>query len=310
MVFVNFTFNDAVLDFVSSSVVPNNAAGGSMNWFFPSLTPFQVGTIDLIFNVNSPTETPPVNIGDVLAFNAFIDVTTDDNWTDNNFDFNQTVVGSYDPNDITCIQGNVVAPSYIGEYLHYVINFENTGTYQAENIVVKTEINPADFNINTLRLMEASHNVTTRIKDNVIEFIFQSINLDTGGHGNVLLKLKTNDNLLISDMVSNKADIYFDYNYPVETNFANTTFQVLSNAVVTIDKSIGIAPNPATDWLSVKANSTINSIAIYDVQGRIVQQRKATESLETLSIANLTKGIYFVMIKTALGQKVEKLVKE
>jgi hypothetical protein len=308
--YVNFTFNDAVLDFVSSSVTPNNNSGGFMNWFFPGLVPFQTGSILVTLNVNSPTETPAVNIGDILAFNAFIDVTTDDNWADNNFDFNQTVVGSYDPNDITCIEGDVVSPSYIGEYLHYVINFENTGTYQAENIVVKTEINPADFDISTLRLLEASHNVSTRINGNIIEFIFQTINLDTGGHGNVLLKLKTKDNLLISDMVTNKADIYFDYNFPVETNFANTTFQVLSNSIVTNDNSVGIYPNPAKDNVNIKANSAITSIEVYDAQGRIIQKKITNVENENLDVSNLTKGIYFLMIKTELGQKVEKLVKE
>jgi hypothetical protein len=308
--FVNFTYNDALLDLVSSSVTPTNAGNGSMNWFVPGLVPFQTGSITITMNVNSPQEIPAVNIGDILAFNAFIDVTTDDNWNDNNFDFNQTVVGSYDPNDITCIEGAVVSPSYIGQYLHYVINFENTGTYQAENIVVKTTINPADFDINTLRLLEASHNVTTRVNGDIVEFIFQTINLDTGGHGNVLLKIRTKDELTPSDMVSKKADIYFDYNFPIETNFANTTFQVLSNTVVTIDNSVGIYPNPTNDFVNIKANSTINSVEIYDVQGRIIQKKITNVENETIDVSGLTNGIYFMMIKTEKGQKVEKLVKE
>ena len=308
--FVNFTYNDALLDLVSSSVTPTNVGNGSMNWFVPGLVPFQTGSITITMNVNSPQEIPAVNIGDILAFNAFIDVTTDDNWNDNNFDFNQTVVGSYDPNDITCIEGAVVSPSYIGQYLHYVINFENTGTYQAENIVVKTTINPADFDINTLRLLEASHNVTTRVNGDIVEFIFQTINLDTGGHGNVLLKIRTKDELIPSDMVSKKADIYFDYNFPIETNFANTTFQVLSNSIVTIDNSVGIYPNPTNDFVNIKANSSINSVEIFDVQGRIIQKKITNVENETIDVSGLTNGIYFMMIKTEKGQKVEKLVKE
>ncbi len=308
--FVNFTYNDALLDLVSSSVTPTNVGIGSMNWFIPGLVPFQTGSITITLNVNSPQEIPAVNNGDILAFNAFIDVTTDDNWNDNNFDFNQTVVGSYDPNDITCIEGAVVSPSYIGQYLHYVINFENTGTYQAENIVVKTTINPADFDINTLRLLEASHNVITRVNGNIVEFIFQTINLDTGGHGNILLKIRTKDNLVVDDIVSKKADIYFDYNFPIETNFANTTFQVLSNSVVVIDNSVGVYPNPANDVLNIKANSSIRSIEIYDVQGRIILKKILDVENETIDVSGLNKGIYFMMVKTQKGQKVEKVVIE
>jgi hypothetical protein len=308
--YVNFTFNDAVLDFVSSSVTPNNNAGGNMNWVFPGLVPFQTGSILVTLNVNSPTETPAVNIDDILSFNAFIDVSTDETWNDNNFDFDQTVVGSYDPNNISCIEGSVVPPTYIGEYLHYVINFENTGTYQAENIVVKTEINPVDFDLSSLRLMEASHNVNTRINGNWVEFIFQSINLDTGGHGNVLLKIKTRGDLATTHVITKKADIYFDYNFPVETNFANTTFQVLSNSVITIDKSVGIYPNPAKDIVNIKANSLIKSIEIYDVQGRIIQSKLTNEENSTIDVSSFTNGIYFLKIKTEMGEKVEKMVKE
>ena len=208
------------------------------------------------------------------------------------------------------IEGSVVSPTYIGQYLHYVINFENTGTYQAENIVVKTEINPSDFDLSSLRLMDTSHNVDTRINGNWVEFVFQSINLDTGGHGNVLLKIKTRADLATSHVITKKADIYFDYNFPVETNFANTTFQVLSNSVITIDKSVGIYPNPAKDIINIKANSSIKSIDIYDVQGRIIQSKLTDEENSTIDVSSFTNGIYFLKIKTEMGEKVEKMIKE
>lgn len=308
---INFFYDDNILDFVSTTYATSSSGVGSLSWDYANLQPFENRSFYVTLNVNSPTETPAVNIGDVLTLTASIlPQAGDENTFDNLFQFNQTVVGSYDPNDITCIQGDVVAPSYIGQYLHYVINFENTGTYPAENIVVKTEINPADFDIATLRLMEASHNVTTRVKDNIIEFIFQTVNLDTGGHGNILLKIKTKGNLIPSDIVTNKADIYFDYNFPVETNFANTTFQVLSNLIVTIDNTLGIYPNPANDVLHIKANSAIKSIEIYDVQGKIIQTKITNVENEVLDVSNLTQGLYFLMIKTETGQKVEKLVKK
>ena len=308
---INFFYNENLLDFVSTTYATSSVGSGSLSWDYANLKPFETRSFYITLNVNGPTETPPVNIGDVLTLTASILPSAGDENTFNNlFQFNQTVVGSYDPNDITCLQGDVVAPSYIGEYLHYVINFENTGTYQAENIVVKTEINPADFDISTLRLLEASHNVSTRVNGNIIEFIFQTINLDTGGHGNILLKLQTKDNLLVSDIVSNKADIYFDYNFPVETNFANTTFQVLSNSIIIIDNSVGIYPNPTKDVVNVKANSTIISIEVYDAQGRIVQKKISNAENEVVDVSNVTKGIYFLMIKTEGGQKIEKLVKE
>jgi Leucine-rich repeat (LRR) protein len=308
---INFFYDENVLDFVSATFVTSSVGSGSLSWDYANLKPFENRSFYVTLNVNSPTETPAVNIGDVLTLTASILPSAgDENTFDNLFQLNQTVVGSYDPNDITCIQGDVVAPSYIGQYLHYVINFENTGTYQAEKIVVKTEINPADFDVSTLRLMESSHNVATRINGNVIEFIFQAINLDTGGHGNILLKIKTKGNLQTSDILTNKADIYFDYNFPVETNFANTTFQVLSNSIITIDNSVGVYPNPVNDMVNIKANTTISSIEIYDVQGRIVHKKITNQKRELIDVSAYSNGIYFLKIKTEVGEKVEKIVKK
>ncbi|MFT5753514.1 MAG: Leucine-rich repeat (LRR) protein [Flavobacterium sp.] len=308
---INFFYDENVLDFVSTTFATSSVGSGSLSWDYANLKPFENRSFYVTLNVNSPTETPAVNIGDVLTLTASILPSAgDENTFDNLFQFNQTVVGSYDPNDITCIQGGVVAPSYIGQYLHYVINFENTGTYQAENIVVKTQINPADFDIATLRLMEASHNVATRINGNIIEFVFQTINLDTGGHGNILLKIKTNGNLQTSDIVTNKADIYFDYNFPIQTNFANTTFQVLSNSIITIDNSVGVYPNPVNDMVNIKANTAISSIEIYDVQGRIVHKKITNQKTESIDVSAYSNGIYFLKIKTQVGEKVEKIVKK
>ena len=102
-----------------------------MSWDFANLLPFESRSINVIMQINAPTDTNPVNIGDVLQFTSSImPMAGDESTVDNLFQLNQTVVGSFDPNDITCIEGEVVAPSYIGEYLHYVINFENTGQLQ------------------------------------------------------------------------------------------------------------------------------------------------------------------------------------
>jgi hypothetical protein len=198
--------------------------------------PFESRSINVEMYINPPTDpTNPINIGDILQFTASILPTaSDETPADNLFQFNQTVIGSYDPNDITCLEGDVVGLNYIGEYLHYVINFENTGTAEAENVIVKVEINPNDFDINSLRILDSSHEATIRITNNKLEVIFQGIMLDSGGHGNILLKMATNPGLQVNDFVESKANIYFDYNFPILTNDATTTFAVFLPAYYTI----------------------------------------------------------------------------
>ena len=308
---LNFNYDDSILDFVYSTFATTTQSLGILNYNFTNLLPFESRSFHISLNVNSPTETPAVNIGDILNFSATINTTLlDEIPSDNLFTYNQTVVGSFDPNNIICMEGESVAASEIGNYLHYVINFENTGTFQAENIVVKTTIDPNQFDINSLQLLSASNQVDARITGNVVEFIFNQIMLDTGGHGNVLLKVKSKNNLQQGDIVSKRADIFFDYNAPIDTGIANTTFQSLNNSSFEKDNSISIYPNPANSIVNIKAKSTLKSIELYDVQGRILQTKLVNKTNEIIDISTHSKGIYFLKITSDDGVKVEQIVKE
>ncbi|MEZ4906177.1 MAG: hypothetical protein R2771_00640 [Saprospiraceae bacterium] len=49
--------------------------------------------------LNTPTDDPPLNNGDVLSYTASIYPVEEDTPDDNIFKLNQTVVNSFDPND-------------------------------------------------------------------------------------------------------------------------------------------------------------------------------------------------------------------
>ena len=308
------TFNDNTLDFVSSTIPATAVATGQLTWDYVNLAPFENRSFYVTFNINSPTETPAVNIDDVLVFSTQITPLIDDIPSDNTFIFNQTVVGSFDPNEIICLEGATANASQIGEYLHYIVLFENTGTYQADNVVVKLEINPAQFDVNSLQELSASHPVYTRISNNTVEFIFENCLLasgpPSGGHGHVPFKMKTKQNLLPNDAVLNKANIYFDYNAPIITNDAETTFTLLNQDGFNRDNSVSITPNPTNSVININNKTTIKTIELYDIQGRLLQTQLLNSNTTTLDISEKANGIYFLKVKTAIGQKVEKIIKE
>ncbi len=307
---ITFTYDEDKLDFVSATAAPDTQSTGLLNWNYTDLLPFENRSYYLTLNVNSPQETPAVNIGDVLSFQATITpVIGDENAVDNLFSYDQTVVGSYDPNDITCIEGDAVPPSEIGEYLHYVINFENTGTAEAENIVVRTDIDATQFDVNSLQMLNTSHNAYIRQTGATIEFIFEGIYLDTGGHGNVLLKIKSLNNLEEGDTVAKQANIFFDYNFPIETNMANTTFQALNTPGFEIDESISVYPNPTNSIVTITSSNSIQSVQLYDVQGRLLQTQIINNPSTTVDLSQQSNGIYFVKVVSDQGIKVEKVVK-
>ncbi len=307
---INFFYNENLMDFVSATETASSAGEGALSWDYADLKPFESRSFELTFNINPPTDfTFPVNMADILTFTATIlPQNGDENTMNNLFVFDQMVVGSYDPNDITCLEGDVVSPTTIGNYLHYNVRFENTGTFEAENIVVKIEVEDNEFDTASIRILKASHNVTIRKNGKIVEFVFQNIQLETGGHGNVLLKIKTKNSLVTGDTVSKRADIYFDYNFPIDTGLATTTFENLSVNVFPLDTLITVFPNPAQSQVTITSDALLQSIALYDVQGRLIWTKIRNENSVSIDISGQSAGIYFLKIKTDKGFKIEKLV--
>jgi uncharacterized repeat protein (TIGR01451 family) len=268
-------------------------------------------------HANSPTDTPPLQAGDSVAFSATVEISDNEETpADNVFTTQMVAVNAYDPNNKNCLEGETVTQELIGDYLHYNINFENVGTAEAINVVIKDVIDTTKFDVASLQILYASHAMYARLADNTIEFIFENINLPPsitspiGGHGNVLFKIKTLPTLQIGDMVTNTANIYFDYNHPIETNEARTTFALLKRQEFITDASVMVHPNPVRNVLSIKADSAIRSIALFDVQGRALQTAIENKNNTTFDISGQTNGIYFLKITTADGIKVEKIIKE
>lgn len=317
---INFAYDDTVFDFVSSSVATSSLTFGNINWNYSNLQPFETRSINVVLNLNSPIETPAVNGGDVVDLTATITAPGEipcNNWLqsqcDNVFTLNQTVVNSYDPNDKTCLEGNSISPDRVGGYVHYMIRFENTGTFPAENIVVKDMIDTAKFDVNSLIPLNASHNYVTKITDNKVEFIFENINLpfdDVNNDGYVAFKIKTLPTLVVGNTFSNSANIYFDYNFPIVTNTATTTIAALSNPSFEFANYFSLYPNPTNNELNINLKSAveINSIQIYNTIGQLVTVQ--TGNALKVDVSNLKTGNYFVKINTNEGFSSSQFIKE
>jgi uncharacterized repeat protein (TIGR01451 family) len=308
---VVLNFDDNLIDFVEAYPVQSSMLTGQLTWNYSNLLPFESRSIYVTFNVNSPQETPAVEIDDVLNYSVSITPATgDETPADNTFAFSHVVTGSFDPNDISCLEGNSVTPDKIGEYLHYNINFENTGNAEARFIVVKDVIDDTKYDISTLQVLDASHAMQASIDGNEVEFYFDDINLGPQEKGNVVFKIKTLNTLQVNDDVTQQANIFFDYNWPIETNEATTVFAALSTGNFEIDDSVKIYPNPSKDIVNIIADGNINCFELYDVQGRLLQLSTVNDVNAKLDISQRASGMYFVKVKTEAGIKVEKIVKE
>jgi len=310
--------NQDALDIVSCNPAFNseNSDGfeKTLTWNYVNLQPFETREITVILNLNGPMETPALNIGETLSMTSTVTPEINDETPiDNHSSIRQVIVGSYDPNDKKCIEGATITPAMVGEYVHYVIRFENTGTYPAQNVVVKDMIDLAKFDIATLLPIKASHNFETRIAGNKVEFIFENINLpfdDANNDGYVAFKIKTKPTLVLGDTFSNQANIYFDYNFPIITNTATTTIAALSTTDFEFGTHFTLYPNPVKDVLNFqsKDNTSIHSIEIYTTLGQVVLA--VTDTLSTVDVSSLQAGNYFIKVHTDLGVSNTKFIKE
>lgn len=308
---ITLQFDDSVLDLVSAEPAEISNTGGLLTWNYNNLQPFEGQSIHLVFNLNGPTETPALNIDDVLNFTATTVTQQQDETPENNvYVLNQLVTGAFDPNNIICLEGNTAAPDAIGDYLNYVINFENTGNAAATFVVVTQQIDESQYNVGSLEMVSASHNIAASVTGNNVEFRFDDINLGAGAKGYVVYKIRSNTALEVGDSVINDASIVFDYNWPIITNEAETVFAALSTGNFTMDASVKIYPNPSGGLVNITASSNITSYELYDIQGRLLQSGTVNDTTAKFDISQRATGMYFVKVNTETGIKVEKVIRK
>jgi uncharacterized repeat protein (TIGR01451 family) len=313
------SYDDSRMDFLSSDVTFQSNNNGIIRWDFGTMQPNEERLINLTFNINSPMETPAVNGGDILTFNGNISPPsgiTDFNPLDNTFEYSQTVVNSFDPNDITCLEGENLDPADVGKDLHYKIRFENTGTASAINVVVKNEIDLSKLDINTLVPITSSHSMRTRIiEGNIVEFIFENINLDFNNatnDGYLIYKIKSLPTLQLGDVINNQAEIYFDFNFPIITNTYITTVLQTASSSDYSSNIISLFPNPSNGLITITSQSNIETVQIYDHLGRIIKTAINNElsSEMDFNLSELSSGLYFIEVSSNLGKQNMKFIKE
>lgn len=312
---VDIEFDDDYMEVLTTSPTADSQTTGNLSWNYTDILPFETREILFTMTLNTPTDPSfPLNGDDVLTFTATANpLATDETPEDNVFVLDQTVVNSYDPNDKTCLEGDVITEAHVGNYVHYLIRFENTGTASAVNVVVRDVIDTSKYDLNSLIPLDSSHEMRTRIRNNnEVEFIFENIQLpfeDATNDGYVLFKIKTLPTLQVGDSFSNTAEIYFDYNAPIITNDAVTNVgENLGVDELAFSTGVNLFPNPAGTYFQIATSNGIEvlSVEIYDVTGKRLKWFNASQRY---NIEGLDTGMYFVTVRSTDGEVTKKMMK-
>lgn len=228
---VVLNFEDNKMHSPVATPTADSTSSNSLTFNYTGLTPFETRVINVEFVNNTPTQTTnPLNGGDFLHFTADITpLTSDINQNNNSFRLNRLVINSYDPNDATILEGSQITAAQATQDLHFRIRFQNTGTASAINVNIKTMLD-ADLDWATFTPVSSSHSYNTSVNTTTgeVNFNFPNINLadstsdEPNSHGWVVFKAKPKSSFVIGDTIDCGADIYFDYNFPIVTNVAQT----------------------------------------------------------------------------------------
>ncbi|KAA1244898.1 T9SS type A sorting domain-containing protein [Aquimarina sp. RZ0] len=303
---VTLDYMQDILSLVSSSPNTATTSTNQLSWSFSDLKPLESREITVVFNINKPTDNPAVNDGDILSYTATVTGTTDETPIDNVVPLNQTVRNSYDPNDKICLEGDIIEPTDLDKYLHYMIRFENKGTADAINVIVKDDIDTTTLDIKSFIPLKASHSYTTIINNKKeVEFVFNNINLpfdDANNDGYILFKIKPKPTLIEGDVINNKAAIYFDFNLPVITDVETVTVKkkIIEEPVFT--DYFTLSPNPTTGVMSLtplNSDIAVQHISIHDITGRIVGFFSG--DTRDFNVSYLYANTYFMKIHSDKG---------
>lgn len=314
---VSLIINPGML-YMGSNPVVSSVSGDTLFWSFSNLYPLQTGVINLQLQVAPP---PIINLGDTLHLLAHISTNLLDTTLKNdNAVINQIVIGSHDPNDKTVLEGSMMDTSQLnnGNYLTYVIRFQNTGTASAINVFVRDTLSSM-LDWNSFEMVHASHGYNLSIMDdNILTWSFNGIMLpdsnsdEPASHGYICYRLKPLNTLLIGDVINNTAHIYFDFNPPVVTNTCVTQIvatTITSNSNAEENISISIYPNPAHDLLTISSRNLNGVISLYNSIGENLIEQYVNKDDTELRMDKFSSGVYFLKYTGRDGSVIRKVIK-
>lgn len=315
-------FPDINVSYAMATVTPSTIAPDSVAWTLSPLLPFESGEFMIGVSVDSG-----LVIGSMLNSSVRIEpVAGDANPACNYSDWDVSVTGSFDPNDILVSDETLTTTQLAGQpFLEYIIRFQNTGNDTAFTVNILNPIDIKKLDLSSFEFVNASHNVELnwRSWENNMEFKFNNILLPDSNinellsHGYVRYRIQPKTNLVAGNFINNNAAIYFDFNDPVLTNTAVTNIVLPTGLQTLSDKyDYSIYPNPTSGATFIDVNTTQSTqaqVTLLTMQGKLISlenhQLKAGPNKLDLNTAELSSGIYLVRLVIDGNATVKKLLK-
>lgn len=282
---------------ISSFPQPSSTSGNTLTYNYNSVEAMAVKKIGLLVNIDTATHT----LGDTIIWRSYLSpIAGDVDPSDNSYEQAQVIVGAYDPNDKQASAKTIALGT---KEIDYHIRFQNTGTDTAYKVTV---IDTLDVTLPLTKIVinGTSHPYNLRIKNNVLAWEFDSILLPDsladpiGSQGYINFTMSLNPSLAIGDTVDNDAEIYFDYQFPIHTNHAQTV--VVKDDVSLFEyeqpAQVEVYPNPAQEYLNIKnLEARVLEFRLLDASGKTIETFEVRPyEKQIIPIIGLAQGVYFL----------------
>jgi uncharacterized repeat protein (TIGR01451 family) len=192
--------------------------------------------------------------------------------------------------------------------IEYTVRFQNTGTFQAERVVILDTL-PDGLILESIQFLASSHPNTWYLTGGVLHVIHNDIMLpdstsdEPNSHGFIRFSIKPEPTLENGSTIANIAHIIFDFNAPVITPPAVFTVDVLASVNEVQRGTWSLWPNPTRDLLRLTATDGAlanQPCVVRDITGRTVMTSN-TSAAGDLPVGTLANGTYTVQIQRAGG---------
>ncbi|NRA92869.1 MAG: T9SS type A sorting domain-containing protein, partial [Psychroserpens sp.] len=96
---------------------------------------------------------------------------------------------------------------------------------------------------------------------------------------------------------------------------------IRANITVTVDENLGVDdfdyndfkmyPNPAKDWITIKTKPLNNGkMQIFNMTGQLILEKPLTTEITSLTVDQLTSGVYLISITSDIVNTTKRFIKE
>ncbi|MBN8683886.1 MAG: hypothetical protein J0L99_14685 [Chitinophagales bacterium] len=308
--------------FSGASVAPAQVFADSLVWDIAALKVFGIeylklsGTLQAAATLGEPFET---GIRILVAG-------SDADLSNNYYLLRDTIVGAYDPNEkrVHPAAGLSAAEIEAGVPLEYTIHFQNVGSFPATRVRITDQLDP-ELAPESLQLLGASHPVSAfrLLPGGNLEIIFEDIVLPdsssdaAGSQGFVQFSIQRKKVFDPYYFIRNTANIYFDFNAPIQTNTVWTPLRKVATGLNDARsenrlQALHLSPNPSEALVQISAEglSGQGRVQVADFYGKIWLELPVLELDKpfVLDLSALPAGAYGVQLFNARHRRQGKLI--